>query len=630
MSVGPHNQAGLEQSAVLPTGVVVRRLLAMTWKFRAGCIRMLLLQFILLVINLAGLGLAGLGIDFIHHLVNPAARPPQWPFGLIPPSEWAPMRVLVAIAAGIIVMAVTRAWLNYVYQYGMAKLLQGNVVVDVRSRVYNQLQRLSFRFFDANASGTLINRIAGDVQNVRSFVDGVFVQGVTLVLSVALYLTYMVRISPLLTAVSLATIPLMWIASSRFSRAVRDDYRENSERMDRLILKLSECVVGMRVVKGFAREQEEFAAWKVLNRAVRDQKQRIFWKFSFFTPSMENISNLNMVILLGLGGYLYTADRLTLGTGLVVFVGLLRQLAGQVNTIANITNSLQQSLTSARRVFEVLDAPVEVRNRPGAARLPAARGEVRFENVGFEYEKDKPVLGDVSFRVEPGQCIGIMGATGSGKSTLLSLIPRFYDAKAGRVLIDGIDVRDLVIDDLRRQIGLVFQESFLFSNTIEANIAFGNPGATHEMVERAARVAAAHDFIMELPEKYDTVLGESGGGLSGGQRQRLAIARAVLMNPVLLLLDDPTAAVDTHTEHEILAAMESAMQGRTTFLVTHRVSALRYADRLLVLQEGRVAQSGTHQELIRVPGPYRRAARIQVDEESHQLLNPLPGMEAPA
>jgi ATP-binding cassette subfamily B protein len=315
-------------------------------------------------------------------------------------------------------------------------------------------------------------------------------------------------------------------------------------------------------------------------------------------------------------------DELPLGTGLIVFSGLLEQFSGQVNNVANIVNSVQQSLIGARRVFEILDAPVEVKDAPAAIRLPRSSGGVRFENVTFAYDGAEAVVRDIDLEVKPGQCVAILGATGAGKSVLMSLIPRFFDPTAGRVLIDGIDARLIHLDDLRRNIGLVFQESFLFSNTVAANIAFGHPDATREQIERAARIAAAHEFILQLPQGYDTVLGESGNSLSGGQRQRLAIARAVLLEPAILLLDDPTAAIDSETEHEIFEALDRAIAGRTTFIVAHRLSTLRRADFIIVLENGRIVQRGTHESLMAEPGNYRRVASLQlVDGRELQSLD---------
>jgi len=299
----------------------------------------------------------------------------------------------------------------------------------------------------------------------------------------------------------------------------------------------------------------------------------------------------------------------------------LEQFSGQVNQVAALANSVQQSLIGARRVFEILDAPIEVQSAPNAIRRPRLEGAVRFENVSFAYAGSVEVVRSIDLDVKPGQCVAILGATGAGKSVLMSLIPRFFDVTSGRVTIDGIDVRQLNLDDLRRNIGLVFQESFLFSNTVAANIAFGHPEATRAQVEKAARIAAAHDFILELPKGYDTVLGESGMSLSGGQRQRLAIARAVLLEPSILLLDDPTAAIDSQTEHEIFEALDNAISGRTTFIVAHRLSTLRRADFIIVMENGRIVQTGTHEKLMREQGPYLRVADLQlVDSRDLQVL----------
>jgi ATP-binding cassette subfamily B protein len=279
---------------------------------------------------------------------------------------------------------------------------------------------------------------------------------------------------------------------------------------------------------------------------------------------------------------------------------------------------VQQSFTAARRVFEVLDTPSEVQNRPHAIVPGRLTGRLAFEGVTFGYLPEASVLQEVSFEAAPGQVVGIFGMTGAGKSSLLSLIPRFYDPQRGRILADGRDLRELDLDAYRRQIGIVYQESFLFSNTVAANIALGNPHATQEQIERAARTASAHEFIVALPHGYETVLGESGVDLSGGQRQRLALARALLLEPPILILDDPTASVDPKTEHEIVSALRQAMTGRTTFVVANRLSLLRRADVILVLDKGRLAHVGTHDELAHVPGPYRETALLQLMDLTEQ------------
>jgi ATP-binding cassette subfamily B protein len=591
---------------------LIRRLLALAWQYRWGCIQLVVLQCLLLATAIAALQFAGLGIDVVGHHVDPAkVPPPKYPLGLAPPASWSPLAQVSVIAAIVLTLSLARGVLNYTSALVSAYLIHARIVVDLRHRVYDKLQRLSFTFFDTNATGTIINRVTSDVQSVRAFIDGVMVQFVVLVLSLIGYTVYMLSIHVGLAAACLATTPLMWLATVAFSRIVRPMYDRNRELVDRVILRLAESIQGVQVIKGFGREREENERFGRDSRQVQQQQQGIFWRVSFFVPTIGYMTQINLVILLAYGGWLVTQGQLSLGSGLVVFAGLLQQFSSQVANMTNIANSVQQSLSGARRVFEILDAPVAIESPPRPVRLARAQGNIVFENVWFEYTPGNPVLRDVSFSVDRGERVAILGATGAGKSTLLSLLARFYDPTRGRITLDGIDLKDMELDDLRRSLGIVFQESFLFSNTIAANIAFGHPEATLEQVRRAARIAAADDFIEALPNQYDSVLGEGGLDLSGGQRQRLAIARAVLLDPAILLLDDPAAAIDPHTEHEILDAMQRAMLGRTTFVVAHRLSTLRQCDLVIVLDKGCIAQIGTHEELMQEAGHYRLAAESQ-------------------
>ena len=575
----------------------------------------LFLSLALLLLGLLGLQLLGLVIDVIRHALDPLQRAPTFPFGWMPPASWTPLKLVTVLSVTIVVQAVVRAVLTYHYNMTTARLTQGKIVPDLRDRVYARLQRLSFRFFDLHGSSSIFNRVTGDVQNTRLFVDGVVLQGVNMILTLGAYLIFMCRINGRLTLACLSVTVGIWWVARFYSKRLQPAYLKNRELFDDLVLLFSESVRGMQTVKGFAAEEHQINRFEKANNAVSEQQKKIFLNLSLFTPYTQLLSQSSLVILFAYGGWLYVHGSIPLGTGLVVFAGLLQQFNGQVANVSTIANSVQQSFTAARRVFEVLDTASEVDNRPNAVKPVRLTGRVAFENISFGYEPDALVLNGISFEAEPGQVVGIFGMTGAGKSTLLSLIPRLYDPRKGRILADGRDLRDLNLDEYRRQIGIVYQESFLFSNTVSANIAFGNPYASQAQIVEAATSASAHEFITSLPRGYDTVLGESGVDLSGGQRQRLALARALLLKPPILILDDPTASVDPKTEHEIVSALRLAMEGRKAFVVANRLSLLRRADEIQVLDNGRLVQQGTHEELIVMPGPYQETSMLQFTEE---------------
>lgn len=568
------------------------------------------MQVMLVALSLSTLGLTGLGIDYLQFCVLKNAETPRWPFGLNPPESWPPMFVVALLSASIFLVAALTAGLKYLAAVASGALSQ-HILIRIRTEIYAKLQILNFGFYDAGESSSIINRAAGDANNVRNFIDGVIIRLITVVLTLTVYLIYLMQMHPMLTMACLATTPLLWASAVVFSTIVQPAYRRASELGDVMIRTLVENLQGIQVVKAFAREAEQAQKFESANHNIRDLKNSIFFRLSTFQPAMGMLTQINMLILIGYGGSLVVQGELALGAGLFVFANLLHEFANQVAHITNIANSIQSSLSSAERVFEVLDQPVSIQSPPDAVALPCIRKHIQFDRVSFGYRPDQLVLNDISLKIESGECLGVTGPTGAGKSTLISLLKRFYDVSSGALRFDGHDVRSLELNDVRRASGIVFQESFLFSNTIAANIAFGNPDASEDEVRKAATRAAAHEFISELPLKYETIVGEHGSNLSGGQRQRLALARALLTNPSLLLLDDATAAVDPETEHEIRQALESTMRGRTSVIVSNRLSTLRQTDRIVVLNAGRIDAVGTHDELLKTCEYYQSLATLQ-------------------
>ncbi len=585
-------------------------MLALTYRFRWASAGVIALHLAVVALGLFGLGLCGLAIDYLRHQLDPASTPPPWPWGWTPPADWPPLAVVALAGVAVLALALCNTAARYASALASANLSQ-KILVELRAEVYDKLQRLSFPFFDENQSSSLINRAAGDVQAVRSFVDGVAVKLITVLLTLSVYVAYMLQVHVGLTLACLATTPLLWFGAAAFSRAVQPGYRRASELVDHAITLLVENVHGVHVVKGFGRQREQTERFAKAVQEVRQERERIFWRVSTFQPAMGALTQVNMLVLIGYGGYLVIHGEIPLGAGLFVMANLLHEFAAQVGNITGIANTIQTSLIGAERVFQIVDTPAAIASPANPVPLSASPGRIELDGVSLAYRGGRKVLRDVSLTIEPGECLGVTGETGAGKSSLLALIPRLYDATAGAVRINGVDVRDCDLDELRRNIGIVFQDTFLFSNTVAANIAFGDPGATREQIVRAARLASADGFIREMPQGYETIIGEHGANLSGGQRQRLALARALLLDPPILMLDDALAAVDAQTEHDIQEALESAMQGRTTLIVSNRLSALRRTDRVIVLQKGRIVQQGRHEDLLHEPGYYRRLAELQ-------------------
>ncbi|MCZ7575057.1 MAG: ABC transporter ATP-binding protein/permease [Ardenticatenaceae bacterium] len=497
----------------------------------------------------------------------------------------------------IAVFAVVRGVFVFLQGY-LAERSSQNVAYDLRNELFEKVQRLSFSYHDRNQTGQLMVRATDDVEKARLFLGQglvIAMQAVALLVGIliVLFLT-----NARLTLVVLPILPVAIVLFMIFGAITQPLFGEVQRRLSRLNTILQENLAGIKVVKAFVQEPREKVTFNAAADSLMNQQLTVSRIFSFLFPVVFLTANLGQAAVLYFGGKQIIGGTLTLGEWQKFSLYLIYAFL-PIGQLGFIISLMSQANTSAGRIFEILDATNEVVDRPGAVALGEIQGRVEFRDVTFRYyQSGEPILKDVSFVAEPGQSVALLGATGSGKTTIINLIPRFYDASEGAVLIDGIDVRDVTIESLRRQIGIVLQETTLFSGTIRDNIAFGRTDATMDEIIAAARAARAHDFIMSFPEGYDTPVGERGTTLSGGQKQRIAIARALLLNPRILILDDSTSAVDVATEALIQEALDRLMQGRTSFVIAQRISTVLNADQILVLDRGRIVARGTHEELL--------------------------------
>lgn len=488
------------------------------------------------------------------------------------------------------------------------------VAYDLRNAIHRKLAGLSFSYHDRAETGQLLSRAVQDVERIRFLTGRAFLRltdGIVLLIGTAAVLLWM---NPALALLALATMPLLAHRALVFGRQFRPLSLEIQNQLAVLTTRLEQNLRGARIVKAFAQEEAEIARFDRENDrwfALSAQAARLQ---AFNLPLMDLIASIGTVFIIWYGGQLVIRNQLTLGE-LVAFSTYLAQLFQPVRRLGMIISAVAQAAAAGERIFEILDAVSEVSDRPGAIELPPCRGHVRFEHVSFAYFGRHRVLNDISFEALPGQIVALLGATGSGKSTIINLIPRFYDPTEGRITIDGYDLRDVTLASLRAQISIVLQETTLFAASIRENIAFGRPGASFEEIVAAAQAAQAHEFIEQMPQGYDTLVGERGVTLSGGQKQRVAIARALLKDPRILILDDATASVDAETERLIQIALERLMQGRTSFVIAQRLSTVRKADLVLVLERGRIAARGTHEELLRTSGLYAEIYHRQLRDD---------------
>lgn len=519
------------------------------------------------------------------------------------------------VYAGFIIIgiAIVRGILGFLQRY-YGEWLTHRVAYDLRNDFYNAVQYQPFAFHDQSHTGDLMSRATSDISESERFVGiGLMDLVATILLMVGVIIAMLIESVPL-TLLALIPFPVLIFTTVRFGTTVEPMFKRIQEQMGILSNVMQESLTGIHVVKAFAREPHELDKFDRENNEWFYRREGLIKKWANNWPFMTFLVMLSIFLLLWFAGPPALEGSITVGT-LFALISYVLMLNAPVQRLGFLVNLAATAGASASRVFEIMDLPRELAERPDAVELTAVIGDVKFEHVSFAYRDKLPVLTDIDFHAPPGARIALIGPTGSGKSTVTNLIPRFYDCTSGRVLVDGRDVRDLKLKSLRSHIGIVLQEPFLFSQTVRENIAHGRTEADMDEIIAAAKVARAHDFILELEKGYDTRVGERGVTLSGGQKQRIAIARALLADPRILILDDSTSSVDTETEHLIQEALAELMVGRTTFIIAQRLLTLKHADSILVINEGRVVERGSHEELLANDGLYRQIYDLQLKDQ---------------
>lgn len=523
---------------------------------------------------------------------------------------------LIWIIAGVLVLvALVRGVFTFLQGY-LSEVTSQGIAYEMRNVIFEKLQGLSFSYHDRSQTGKLMTNMTSDVDMVRNFTGNALLQLVSAVVLLVGTLVILFSMNVTLTLIYLAMLPFILVVFFLFIRQIMPLSKTVQERLGKMNTVLQENLAGIRIVKAFAREDFEHDRFSVSNKNLLATSIDLLKLFSTFFPLIFLVANLGTVAVVWVGGYQVIGERLTLGE-LVAFLSYQGYFLMPIFMLGFIGSALSRAEASAQRIFEVVDAHSEVVEKADAIELAALRGDVDFQNVTFRYAgSDTDVVKDLTFSVKANQTVAVLGQTGAGKSSIINLVPRFYDVTAGAVLVDGTNVKDVTIESLRRHIGIVLQETTLFSGSIRDNIAYGRPGASDEEIIAAAKVAQAHEFIEEMPEGYATEIGERGVGLSGGQKQRIAIARAVLLNPRILIMDDSTSSVDAETEYKIQQALADLRQGRTSFIIAQRISTVRSADLILLLDQGRLVASGTHNELMQSSELYTEILNTQFGDRA--------------
>ncbi len=523
------------------------------------------------------------------------------------------LRVVLIAAAIIVGIALARSVTSFLQLY-FSEWLSHRVGYDLRNDFYKSVQSQPFSFHDASHTGDMMSRATGDISETERFVGtGLASLLATIALMIGVVIA-MLWESPQLALIALIPMPVLVVAAVRFGALIRPMFKSIQDQMGTLSTAMQESMTGVRVVKAFAREPYELEKFDRENDEWFDRKYAVVRAWSTNWPFFTFLITFSIVLLLVMGGPMAMAGTITVGT-LFAMISYVLLLNGPVQRLGFLVNLAATAGASASRVFEIMDIPSEVSEAPNPVIMESIAGDVRFEQVSFSYRSSKQILENITFHAAPGKRIALIGPTGSGKTTITNLIPRFYDAQAGSVIVDGVDVREWELKSLRSHIGIVLQDPFLFSQSIGENIAYGRPDASDSEIVAAATAARAHDFIVKTQDGYGTRVGERGVTLSGGQKQRVAIARALLANPRILILDDSTSSVDTETEHLIQEALEELMAGRTTFVIAQRLLTLKEADCILVLDHGRIVERGTHGELLGAGGLYRQIYDLQLRDQ---------------
>jgi ATP-binding cassette subfamily B protein len=527
----------------------------------------------------------------------------------------------LALGAGaILALYALRGAFSYGQNY-MSEYLSQHVAYDLRNDLYNRIQSLSFAFHDKSQTGQLMSRVTSDVETSRQFLSGSLLNLVVTFGGFFFVAVIVVSLSWQLALITAVAFPPLVLISTSTAKKLRPIWLTVQQQEGAYAAVLQETIAGMRVVQAFSAEDQEFENFQRANWAVREQSLEANRIASFRQPMLTFAMQLFLAAMLAYGGHLVIEDQMTLGT-LLAFAQYNAQLTAPIRQLGFILSTSSRAVAAGQRIFEVLETSSDIEDKPDAVTLTDVKGHVRYENVSFGYGGELQVISNINIEALPGQTIALVGPVGSGKSSVLNLLPRFYDVTAGRITIDDIDIRDIALESLRSNVGVVMQDVFLFNGTVRENISYGRPQATDEEIIEAAKIAHLHDFIMTLPDGYSTWVGERGVTLSGGQRQRMAIARTLLVDPKILVLDDSTSSVDMETEYQIQQALLALLKGRTAFVIAQRLVTVRNADEILVLVNGNIVQRGRHADLITEDGLYRDIYDAQLREQEESLLPP--------